>query len=96
MCTCLAVAHRELDPNDGIFTGINGGVPIDTGASGRTSRLLRVPVNCKIGRSKAFIFLSLPSIITPNWAEQIELVAALAFDQQLCIDVTHIGEMHAR
>jgi hypothetical protein len=95
MCTGVTITHRELDPNDGIFTAINGGVPIDTCASGWTSRLLRLPVNRKIGRSKAFGFLSLSSIITTHWAEQVQLVAALSFDQQLCIDVTHVGEMYA-
>ncbi len=95
ICTGVTITHRERDPNDGIFTAINGGVPIDTCTSGWTSRLLRLPVNGKIGRSNAFVFWPLSSIITTHRAAQVQLVAALGFDQQLCIDVPHVGQMHA-
>jgi hypothetical protein len=69
MCTGVAITHRELDPNDGIFTAINGGTPIDTRASSRTSRLSGIPVNDKIGCGKAFVFLSLPPIVATYWAK---------------------------
>src|SRR6266545_7585790 len=94
MRTSLAVAHRKLDPKDWVFAEIDGRIPIDAGASSRTPCLPYVPVNHKIGRGKAFVFLPLPPIITTNWAEQIQLVLPLTFDQQLCVNVAHVGEMH--
>jgi hypothetical protein len=53
-----------------------------------------IPINHKIGRSKAFALLCLPSIITTNWAEEIKLILPLTFDQHLRVDVAHVGEMH--
>jgi hypothetical protein len=96
MRTGVTVTHRELDPNHAIFTLIDRRIPIDTCASGWTSRLPCVPVNHKIGGSKAFVFLPLPPLITTNWAEQIEVVLLLTFDQQLGINVAHVGEMYIR
>jgi len=67
--TGLTVTHRELNPNDWIFAQIDRRIPIDTRASGWTSRLSSIPVNHKIGGGKAFVFLCLPPIITMYWAK---------------------------
>src|SRR6266540_3790805 len=95
MRTGLTVTHRKLNPYYRIFARVDRRVPIDTGASGWTSRLACLPVNHKIGGGKPFIFSSLSPIIATYWTKSVDLILALAVHQQLGINIAHIGQMHA-
>jgi hypothetical protein len=93
MIAAPTILGRALHLDDGMPAMIHGRPPARADLTGRTGRVLRVPLNLEGLGGKASSLACLPVIIKTCGPQQIHGVVVLTLDQQVSVQEAGVHEM---
>src|SRR5512135_1833098 len=91
--TSQALGRVEFDMDHLLSMTIKGGNPVAARLANRTSHLLCLPINRKLGLVEAMPVACLPTRVLSDWPNQRDLGLPFCTRQDFCVQIARIDNM---